>query len=407
MKKYLLIATILTLAIHAKAQNLEDYLKFASENNPGLQAKYRAFEAAMERIPQVNSLPDPNFSFGYFISPVETRVGPQRARFSLTQMFPWFGTLKASGDVAALNAEAQYQVFLDAKNKLFYQVAAAYYPLYELEIWIGLETENMKILESYKAIATSKFENSEGTLVDVLRVDLMLKAAQTNLEILEKKKKPLLTSFNNLLNREDSTEVIIDEIILTTESNFNRDSVFTNNPILRELDIRLEASEKQEILAGKQGLPKLGVGLDYVIVGDRTDMNVPDNGQNAFMPMLTVGLPIFRGKYKSASKEAELMRESFSLQKEERMNQLVSNFEMADFEKEKQLDLLALYEQQIAETQQVLNLLLSAYGNSGQEFEEVLNTQQQLLTYKKMKATATMNYQVSVAKLQYLTAKYN
>ena len=405
MKKYLIIAAVWCLALPGSAQALEDYFQLAAENNPGLQGKYKAFEAAMERIPQVNGLPDPTFSFGYFISPVETRVGPQRARFSLTQMFPWFGTLKASGDVAVLHAEALYQAFLDAKNKLYYQVAAAYYPLYELEKWIELERENTEILESYKTIATSKFENDEGTLVDVLRVDLMLKDAQTNLEILQKKKQPLITSFNNLLNRDESNEVVVADTLMITELEINRDSLLANNPVLDELDIRLEASKKQEILAEKQGLPKLGVGLDYVIVSERTDMAVPDNGQNALMPMVTVGLPIFRGKYKSAKKEAQLMQESYSLQKEDRINQLVSGFEMADFDREKQLDLLDLYDQQIAETQQVLNLLLSAYGNSGKEFEEVLRIQQQLLKYKKMEATAVMNYQIAVAKLNYLTAK--
>ena len=405
MKKYLIIAIVWSLALQGSAQTLEDYFQIAAENNPGLQAKYKAFEAAMERIPQVNSLPDPTFSFGYFISPVETRVGLQRARFSLTQMFPWFGTLKASGDVAAMNADAQYQVFLDAKNKLYYQVAAAYYPLYELELWIELERENTEILESYKSIATSKFENDEGTLVDVLRVDLMLKDAQTNLEIIQKKKQPLITSFNNLLNRNESDEVVVADTLMVSELTINRDSLLANNPVLDELDIRLEASKKQEILAEKQGLPKLGVGLDYVIVSDRTDMAVPDNGQNALMPMVTVGLPIFRGKYRSAKKEAQLMQESYSLQKEDRINQLVSGFEMADFEREKHLDLLSLYDKQIAETQQVLNLLLSAYGNSGKEFEEVLRIQQQLLKYKKMEATAMMNYQIAVAKLNYLTAK--
>lgn len=405
MKKYLIILITLSVALPGGAQTLEDYFQIAAENNPGLQAKYKAFEAALEKIPQANSLQDPTFSFGYFISPVETRVGPQRARFSLTQMFPWFGTLKASGDVATLNAEAQYQVFLEARNKLYYQVAAAYYPLYELEKWIELESDNAEILESYKTIATTRFENSEGTLVDVLRVDLILKDAQTNLEILRKKKKPLVISFNKLLNQDEETEVIVADSLMVSSIVINRDSLLTNNPILDELDIRLEASKKQEELAEKQGLPKLGVGLDYVIVGERTDMAVADNGRNAFMPMVTVGIPIFRGKYKAAKKEAQLMQESYSLQKEERINQLISGYEMADFDREKHLDLLQLYDEQIAETQQVLNLLLSAYGNSGKEFEEVLRIQQQLLKYKKMKATALMNYHTAVAQLNYLTAK--
>ncbi|MCB0506540.1 MAG: TolC family protein, partial [Cyclobacteriaceae bacterium] len=172
MKKYIII-TVITLgfSILANAQSLDEYFKIAAENNPGLQAKYKSFEAAMERVAQVSSLPDPNLSFGYFISPVETRVGPQRARFSLTQMFPWFGTLKAQEDVATLMAEAKYQEFLDVRNKLFYQVAAAYYPLFELKRLVEIENENISILTSYKDIASVKFQNGKGAMVDVLRVD--------------------------------------------------------------------------------------------------------------------------------------------------------------------------------------------------------------------------------------------
>ena len=101
-----------------QAQRLDTYLQIAADNNPGLQSKYKEFEAALQKIPQVNALPDPSFSFGYFISPVETRVGPQRAKFSLSQLFPWFGTLEAKGDAAALMAAAKYQAFLEARNKL-------------------------------------------------------------------------------------------------------------------------------------------------------------------------------------------------------------------------------------------------------------------------------------------------
>ncbi|MEQ9009388.1 MAG: TolC family protein, partial [Ekhidna sp.] len=304
-----------------------------------------------------------------------------------------------------LNAEAQYQIFLDARNKLYYQIAAAYYPLYELDKWIELESENAEILESYKTIATTKFENDQGTLVDVLRVDILLKDALTNLEILKKKKQPLVTSFNKLLNREEGAEVVVTDSLMVNDLAISRDSLLVNNPVLDELGIRLEASKKQELLAEKQGLPKMGVGLDYVIVSERTDMSVPDNGQNALMPMVTVGIPIFRGKYKAAKKEAQLMQESYSLQKEDRINQLTSGYEMADFDRIKQMELLQLYDAQIAETQQVLNLLLSAYGNSGTAFEEVLRTQQQLLKYKKMKATAMKDYHLAVAMLNYLTAK--
>ena len=382
MKKYIII-TVITLgfSILANAQSLDEYFKIAAENNPGLQAKYKSFEAAMERVAQVSSLPDPNLSFGYFISPVETRVGPQRARFSLTQMFPWFGTLKAQEDVATLMAEAKYQEFLDARNKLLYQVAAAYYPLYELKRLVEIENENISILSSYKDIASVKFQNGKGAMVDVLRVDIMLKDAATNLSILEQKKKPLETRFNKLLNRQEDETIIVQDSLYVENLpvTYRRDSLLTSNPLLDELDLKIKASEAQELAATKQGMPKIGVGLDYVIVGQRTDMSVPDNGQDVLMPMVTMSLPIFRGKYKAAQKEAQLMQESYALQKEDAVNRLTSTYEMIWFEIQKQLDQIILYEEQIMTSQQSLNLLFTAYGNSGKEFEEVLRMQQKLL----------------------------
>ncbi len=408
MKKYIII-TVITLgfSILANAQSLDEYFKIAAENNPGLQAKYKSFEAAMERVAQVSSLPDPNLSFGYFISPVETRVGPQRARFSLTQMFPWFGTLKAQEDVATLMAEAKYQEFLDARNKLLYQVAAAYYPLFELKRLVEIENENISILTSYKEIASVKFQNGKGAMVDVLRVDIMLKDAATNLSILEQKKKPLETRFNTLLNRQEDETIIVQDSLYVENLplTYRRDSLLTSNPLLDELDLKIKASEAQELAATKQGMPKIGVGLDYVIVGQRTDMSVPDNGQDVLMPMVTMSLPIFRGKYKAAQKEAQLMQESYALQKEDAVNRLTSTYEMIWFEIQKQLDQIILYEEQIMTSQQSLNLLFTAYGNSGKNFEEVLRMQQQILKYQKMKATALSDYNIAIAELDYITAK--
>ena len=378
-----------------QAQTLDEYFRTAAQNNPGLQSKYKEFEAALQKMPQVSSLPDPTFSFSYNFP----KMMSQSATFSLTQMFPWFGTLKAQGNAAALMAEAQYQLFLDARNQLYFEVSAAYYPLYELNSLRQIEQKNIDILESYKSIANSKFKNGLAPMVDVLRVDIMLKDAVTNLSILEKKEKSLITTFNKLLNREVSEEVTIDNFLAAEDlqDNFRKDSLLANNPMLNALDLQIKASEANEIAAQKQGLPKLGVGLDYAIM---------ENGKNIVMPMVSVSIPIFRKKYKAAEREAQLMQESYSLQKNEIVNSLTSNYEMTWFQIQQQKELIDLYEQQTMQTNQSLNLLFSAYSNSGKDFEEVLRMQQQLLKYEKMKATAEVQYQIDVAKLNYITAKH-
>ncbi len=389
------------------AQTLNEFYKVAAENNPGLQAIYKEYEAALQKVPQMKSLPDPTFSFGYFISPVETRVGPQMAKFSLTQMFPWFGTLKAQGNVAALMAEEKFQNFIDARNKLFLQVATAYYLLHEVKDLIRIEQENIRLLESYKTIATQKFKNGAGTMVDVLRVDIMLKDAQTNLNILRDREKPLLTSFNKLLNRSETELVQISDTLRMEllPDNYRKDSLISNNPKIKALDLKFKASQEAEIVAQKLGLPKFGIGLDYILVGERSDVSMPDNGKNVLMPMVSISIPIFRSKYNALAQEAQILKESYQLQKQELTNNLISEYEMTWFEIQQLLQQITLYQEQIHISEQSLNLLFAYYENSGKDFVEVLRMEQELLKYQKMKATALVQYHIAVAKINYLTSK--
>ncbi len=402
MKKLTLIILMLS-GFGLNAQTLNDYFKSAASNNPGLQAKYKDFEIALQKVAQVNTLPDPSLSFGYLLSP----MNGQKAEVSLMQMFPWFGTLKAQGDVATVMADAKYQTFLDARNQLYYQVAATYYPLYELNLLKRVERDNAEILESYKNIANSKFRNGVGSMVDVLRVDIMLKDSRTNLQILKHKEQALLAAFNRLQNRNQQEQVVIADTlwISALPIDYRKDSLLNNHPQLKELEAKRAATEFSEVAARKQGLPMIGLGLEYMIMDPGSAMSASDHRKGVFMPMASVTLPIFRGKYKAAVKEAQLLQESYSLQKEDLINSLKSSYEMSWFEIRQQQELITLFDEQVIETEQTLRLLFSAYGNSGKDFEEVLRMQQELLKYKKMKASAMANYYTAVAQLEYITSK--
>ena len=46
---------------------LSDYLRVAALNNAGLKAAFEKWKMAVEQVPQAQSLPDPKFTYGYFI----------------------------------------------------------------------------------------------------------------------------------------------------------------------------------------------------------------------------------------------------------------------------------------------------------------------------------------------------
>ena len=413
MKSILTIILVMSFTL-GRTQSVDYYLEMASENNPGLKARYAEYEAALQQIPQVQALPDPTVSVSAFGRMIETRVGPQKAIFTFNQMFPWFGTLKSMGNVAALTAEAKFHEWLDARNELFFQVKASYYPLFELEQMIKLQQENKKILETFKTLVTTQFKNGKGSMVDVVRVDIMLEDINTELKVLEQKKKPLLAMLNKLLNREQDTGVAVADSLAIDFSLpvASADSILQNNPKLSRLEITEDTWDAQADVARKEGLPSFGVGLNYTIIGMRTDlpegqadMAVPDNGMDAIMPMISFSLPIYRKKYRASVREAQEMQKSASEMRQEVANELLAAHSMAWFEKQKAVEEFLLFETQTKNIEQAVRLLISTYSNSGQDFEEVLRMQQLLLRYQIDSATALKDYFIAVARLDYLAGK--
>lgn len=380
---------------------LEAYLTEASQNNPGLQAQYTAFEASLERAAQVSGLSNPTLSFGYFIQPVETRVGPQRARFSLTQMFPWFGSLSAKGEAAAALAQAHYLQFIDAREKLMSEVKISYYELWQIREIIELEQENLKILESYEELATTRVRSGEGKLSNLYRVQMEIEETQTRVKILEKQLEQLKRVFNRSLNRNAVAAVELPDTILAAENLPRLDSV-ARHPSVERFRQMQEGAAHQLRAAQKSALPSFGLGLDYVIVGERSDMAVPDNGKDVVMPMLSLSLPIWQKQYTAARKEAELQQQQFQLEAGDAINRLSSQTDLSLFRLREAADEMALYREEILLAQKTLELTITDYTNGREDFEEILRLQQKIIQYKKQHLKAYRAYLDSIARLEYL-----
>ncbi len=395
------------LAGMGQAQKPDSLFEIAANNNPDLKARFKAYEQALTQVPQQGALPDPMLSFGYFLSQPETRLGPQIAKVSLSQSIPWFGTLKARKNAAALKAEAQFQLFLDARNKLYYQVAQAYYPLYELQRKIDFEKENAEILKSFLKTARRVYQSGNGLMTDVIRVQMMLDESQTRVSVLQKERKPLLAKLNKLLNRDSDAPVKVQESFPKRQlpEDYRRGSLFVDHPKLLALDKQVEASNEQVTAARKKRFPNLGIGLDYTVVGERPAESLADNGRDILMPMVTVSLPVFTAKNQATIKQAQLRKQELQLRKASTRNTLAQEYEQIWFEIEKQNEFSQLYDNQIEDAKQTVRLLLQSYGNGNTSFDEVLRMRQKVLKYQKQKVSSETSLQIAINKLNYLTAK--
>jgi outer membrane protein TolC len=157
--KYIVLI-IMVVVIHSESNgqdSLSYYLEQAALFNPGVKSRYIEYSAALERVPQASSLPDPELQLGYLLKPMQLLGGNQVANVSLMQMFPWFGTLKASKDEASKMALAKFESFLNAKNELLFDVKSSYYKVYRTLKEIEIAEKNLEILRTLEKLALTKF----------------------------------------------------------------------------------------------------------------------------------------------------------------------------------------------------------------------------------------------------------
>jgi outer membrane protein TolC len=155
----------LPISGYSQSDSLYHYLEVAAKNNPAVLQKFSEYQAALQKIPQVGSLSNPELSVGVFLSPMELMDGKQVADIRLMQMFPWFGVLKYAKDEMSLMANAKFELFRDAKLQVFYDVQRTWYELYKVQKDISISEKNIEILKIIERLALVRFKSTptEGT----------------------------------------------------------------------------------------------------------------------------------------------------------------------------------------------------------------------------------------------------
>ena len=412
--KYIAISLFLLFATVVRAQEemLNKYLIEAAQNNPGLKSKFGEYQAALEKVPQVGALPDPQLSFGLFIRPVETKLGPQRARISVSQMFPWFGTLEAKEDVATQMAKSKYEQFEEEKSRLFYDVKSIWYNLYFLQKSIGITQENLTILNTFRKLALIKVESGLASSVDVLRVEMKLADLGNQLALLKDNYSTVQAAFNNLLSVNTDREVSLPDSLKNIDMGMTReailDSIRNMNHQVLQMEFMEASYEKQQIVADKMGKPNIMLGFDYMAISKGSDQmaTVSDPGKDAFVfPMVGISIPLYRKKYTAMVKEAALMQEATENGKLNKINILETAYEKADRDYSDADRRIPLYLGQSDKAYQAMNILQTEYETSGKNFEELLRMELQLLKYKLELEKARSDKDAAIAFINYLTGK--
>jgi len=388
---------------------LQDYLAYAALHNPGLQASFNHWKAALERVPQVKALPDPKFTYTAFIREVETRVGPQEQKFGLSQSFPWFGKLRLRGDVAMEGANSAYQRFQSRKLLLFYEVKNAYYEYYYLERAIAISNDNIQLLKHLESVAQAK-ARAGAPLSGVIRAQVELGKLDDHQRALTDLRGPISAKLNAALNRPHDAflpwpkRAPFHDIDLREEDLFAR--LRENNPELKSLDSAIAGNEKAVELARKDSYPDFTLGVNYIDTSEALNLSTPNSGKDPVAAIFAVNVPIWRGKYKAAVQEAQQRREAAVNMRRNRGNLLEAELRLALYQYRDSGRKIDLFRDTLTpEAELSLNITEETYRAGKVDFLSLIDAQRLLLEFQLASERALANREQSLAKIEMLTGR--
>lgn len=403
MKNLSLIISLFFLTAFVNAQELQSFIEEAIQNNPEVQSFDIKYAIAEEKIKEANWLPNTEFSLGYFVSETETRVGAQRARIGVKQMLPWFGTLSARENYASSMAEAEYIEVTIAKRKLGLSVAQSYYNLYESSAKQLILEENIQLLKTYERLALTSVEIGKASAVDVLRLQIRQNELKQQKEILLEVFEAEKAAFNNLLNRDASSEISSAVNLELPEENELYDlDVLSLNPELLKYNKLYESIVQSELVNKRESLPTIGIGLDYLPVSERADMVIADNGKDVIMPMVSVSIPLFNSKYTSISKQNELRQKEIEFQKNQRYNVLSTAFSKALSQRNQAQIKYRTQSKNLEQARDAEDILIKNYETGTIDFNDLLDIQELQLKFQLNQIESIQSFYTQQSILNYL-----
>jgi outer membrane protein TolC len=468
-KKIIITFIALGSWIFASSQQYPDsllrYLEIAAKNNPTVLQRFSEYQASLQKIPQVGSLPDPELSAGVFLSPMELVSGNQVADLRLMQMFPWFGVLRYGKDEMSLMAKAKFELFRDAKLQVYYDVQRSWYELYKVKKDISISEKNIEILKLIERLALVRFKSASldntgsssqgavtssvssstgssgmqtmgagqnnmsssgsiqssslqtGTmgsssgssgLADIYRIQIESSDLENNIALLKNQQNSIIVKFNTYLNRPVTSLVYTYENITMDSLEFAltvvSDSMLAHNPMLGMLDFEKQSLEAREKMVTRMGYPMVGLGLNYSVIGKSAMSTSSMNGKDMIMPMIVLTLPIYKKKYTAMQNEAELLKAATSENWQATANSLQSEYYQAVLLFQDAQRRVKLYENQSQLASKSLDLILKSYSTSSSGLTDVLRVRQQTLDYELRKVEAVADFNTAIAWLKRLMA---
>ena len=191
----------------AGAQPLASLVDEALRNNREILGAQKKYEAARQRPSQASSLPDPTVSLGYTanggpwpIAGIGT-AATSNAGIAVSQEMPFPGKRKLRGEIAAKEADAEFEQYRAVRLNVISRVKQAYHQLHHANVAISFTKRYQDVLQSILRISEARYSVGRAAQQDIFKAQTQFAIFQTQLLRYEQERTTKEIEINALLNR--------------------------------------------------------------------------------------------------------------------------------------------------------------------------------------------------------------
>jgi outer membrane protein TolC len=263
--------------------DLEALVSEALDRSPEVAAARKQYEAARTRPDQASALPDTALSLGYWSNGRPWpgaglgREPTSNLGFTVAQEFPAPGKRKLRGDVAAKEAQAEFETYQAAQLAVVSRVKQAYFKLAHSHLVADVLGRNRALLNQLLQIAQVRYTVGKAQQQDLFKAQAQLSIVEAKLIQQRRERAARESELLSLLSRRP-TETLEGRPKLPPMVHPTRtlDELFAmaarNSPTLRRDERMIQRGQLALNLARKDYYPDYTVSGGYYNMGGLADM---------------------------------------------------------------------------------------------------------------------------------------
>ncbi len=380
----------MTDAVLPEEAGPEDYVRVGWRRSPELRAALEEWRAALQRVPQAFSLPDPRISYTEYIESVETRVGPQERAFSVSQKIPFPDKLWIRRRRAFQAAEAAYAAFEEKRLDLAARIEEMFYEYAYVDKAVAVMRENIALLKGMEAVVRRKYATGLSRNEDLLKLQVEIGRLESDLAALRDQKEAVASGVRDILHLPAGAALPLSEALLEAEPEAVetavedvRTRIEEANPRVRAMLHRVTQRREGLRLARRAYVPDLTLGVTTVTTGGALNPSTADSGKDPWMVTLSVNVPIWFPRLEAGVAEARASLEAARRRHADAVDDVDARAAMVRFQMRDAFRQARLYrEELLPKVDQTLSALRAAYSAGDADFLSFIDAQRMVLQFQ-------------------------